>query len=164
MVEFKRICLKGELGKKRFVLRNGQETKTFYNAGNFDYTIGQFPIYDENDQVVEYMDLMGTFSKNNTNMAIRLYYYMLAENYFPYYNMVFCEGILNFPSKYFTNTEVQDFIIEEELIRDELMKNNNVSLVNRLRYRRMVSQCLKQKIKKAYIKQQREEKEINKQL
>lgn len=167
MVEFKRVYLQGELGEKKFVLRNGQETKTFYDAGNFNYSIGQFPIYNENNEIVEYMDLMGTFSKENTNLAVYLYNYVLAESYMPLGSMVYQCGIYNFPSKYLTNEKVKRFIVQEEKARYKKMKTYNISLIEKLNYRIHTTRCLQNKLKNAkhLIKeQQKQEKELKNEI
>lgn len=148
MVGFRGVELQGEVGAKYFVLRNGQKTKTFYDAGKFYYRSGQFPIYDENKNVVEYMDLMGTFTKGETHVAISLYYYILSEYYLPS-QLTYMLGVLNIPSRHFMNPKVKEFILEEEKARNKLMSTYNISLIERLRYRHVVNSCLKEKLKKA---------------
>ena len=150
MSNFRGVCLKGEEGEKFFVLRNGRKTKTFYDAGEFNFAIGQFPIYDKDGQIVEYMDLMGTFSKENTDVACEIYCY-LVRDYIPRMGAFYECGIEMFPSKYLTDLKVREFIKNEEdkRYRFACQSKSFTSIIDRLWYKHYISQWWKLKIKRA---------------
>lgn len=149
-----RIMLKGELGKRYFVFPNGEKTKTFYNADKFIFSYGQYPILNENGDVVEYMDLMGNFSEGQTELARRLYDYALSINQIPYKALGVqgqaYTGVLDFPSKFLKNEKVREFIEREEKKRfHRLCRGNGIpSFLHRIRYKLYIDKVWKQKMKK----------------
>ena len=161
------FALMGTAGKKHFVLPNRQITKKFYNAQSFDMRTGQFPILDENGEIIEYMDLMGNFTKTNTLFAKKLYNYVASERNIPFITKAhgdyyYC-GLLDFPSKYLIDDNVKHFIKMEERRRYlKLCNNHNFSSIfQRLMYKRYTNKVWKQKERKAeYLKTHKDVYEI----
>ena len=144
------VYLIGETGNKKFVLRNGNKTKTFYDAKKFDFTCGQYPIVNENNEIVEYMDLMGTFTQEKTEVAFEIYYYLLSMQYLPNYSRFGYKGIIDFPSKYLVDPDVRKFSVEEEKYRNKFVKNSSsIPLFERLTYVHTMKSVLRSKLRKA---------------
>ncbi|MBR4998340.1 MAG: hypothetical protein IKY10_00525, partial [Clostridia bacterium] len=101
MFYFDKIMLCGELGNKYFAFPDGTSSKSFYDAQKFSFRFGQFPIIDKDGNVVEYMDILGNFSKENTDLAYDLYIYALSIDNVPIKQFgkrgAYYTGLLDFP-------------------------------------------------------------------
>lgn len=155
MFYFDNIIISGDLGKRHFTFPDGTKSKTFYDAQKFNFRYGQFPILDKNGKVVEFMDILGNFSQDNTDLAADLYYYAISINNVPVKNFgkrgSYYTGLLDFPSKHLVDEKVRNFIQEQEDLRfDSFCKFGQFNnLFEKLRYKRYIKQVFKNKIKKA---------------
>ena len=158
----------GKDGEKFFMFQNQMCSKVFYDAGKFDVLACQFPILNEKGEVVEYMDILGNFSKENTHFARKIYRYVTYEFLQPtilrrsklnfYYF-----ALADFPSFYLVDEKIKKFVIEEERRKYQFLINSHqfVSLFERLRYKMVMKQILREKLKKAKnIKKELEKEEL----
>lgn len=147
--------LKGEIGKMEFELFDGLKTKSFYNVGEFDEVFGQFPILNEKEEIVEYMDLLGNFTENRTELAKYFYQYCISIVDVPVIKMgrykMFYTGISEFPSKYLLDERTKKIIKAEEKRRFKLSCKCHKfdSLIEMLRYRKYVNSYIKEKLQRA---------------
>lgn len=148
------IKLEGELGEKRFVMPDGKITKTFYNASGFDQETGEFAIYDESSSVVEYMDLMGHFSLDKTELAKQLSDYIQTGQHIPvkrfgFGDLYYC-GLVDFPSKFLAEPDVYEFIRNHEKLRYKRLCKGKCfgSLFERIHYKNYITEVWKAKINK----------------
>ena len=154
MSYFTRITMVGEVGNKRFVLPTGEHTKTFYDASEFNSKTGHFSIFDEQGKVIEFMDLMGRFTKVETELAKHLSYYVRSGDYIPIKTYTdgdyYYSGVVDFPSKFLADDEVRAFIKSQEDHRYRKLCKLHcfVSLFERLSYKRYISKLWKFKIEK----------------
>ena len=148
--------LLGEDGKKYFKFNDESVSKTFFSAGKFDVLACQFPILNEKGEVVEYMDILGNFSKENTHFARKIYRYITYEFLQPTIVRIsksnfYYFALADFPSAYLTDEKIKKFIIEEEKRKYKYLVHSHqfVSLFERLRYKIIMKQILRRKLKKA---------------
>lgn len=136
---------------KRFVLYNGVETKEFYNHAGFDKEIASYPILDRYGKVVEYMDLIGNFTRKPTDFATALYEYMqgrdmdLVQDY--QYLVTFNTSLTDFPAKYMINPDVKKLVKAEEVYKFKKACENKVikGLLNRVRCKRYLNRVINRK-------------------
>jgi hypothetical protein len=146
----------GEKGNMHFRFETGEKSKTIYFVGKFDEFTGEYPIYDENNQLVEYMDILGNFSKEKTELAECLYRHAIQERIMPVvayagYYTYFRAAIIDFPSKFLVDEKVRDAILKEERRKYNHMVSTHqfCSLLDRLSYKIYANQVIKAKLKKA---------------
>ena len=140
-----------------FNIQNETSTKFFHHAGDFDETSGVYPIYNEKNEIVEYMDVLGNFTQKPTRFAKLFYRYVTYEQMLP---LVFKRNQLHsgyacafdsFPIKYFLNKKFVQLIKDEENRKIEEMKRQKFiySFFDVLGYRLSVIRNLKEKINMA---------------
>ncbi|MBO5954499.1 MAG: hypothetical protein J6Q13_00845 [Clostridia bacterium] len=148
--------LLGKNGNKFFMFNDGTYSKLFYSAGEFDFYSCEFPILDESGKVVEYMDIIGNFSKDKTIFARKIYDYVTYEFFKPtivrtpgFYGFYF--ALECFPAGYLTDERIKKFVIKEEKRKYEYLVNMKqfASLFERLGYKIFMKQILKKKLNKA---------------
>ena len=143
----------GELGDFKFVLHDYSLTKEFHSAGEFDDFRGVYPIMDKKGKIVEYMDLVGNFTKSPTKFARYFNEYIKARNFGIGYGSVeyfiYSTALLDFPSKYMTNKKIREIVHDEEMYRykNACKKGMFISFINKLGYKLYIKNIYKSKIK-----------------
>lgn len=137
----------------KFILNNGAETKSVFAFLEFNKSLGCFEILNKDYQVVEYMDLLGNFTKQPTQFAKQFSEYIESSNSgvgFGYPSFVFYTTLLDFPSKYLRSKEVRQIVkAEEEYKYLRACKHSTfVSLLDKLKYKLYYKRIYKQKIDK----------------
>ena len=100
------------------------------------------------------MDILGNFSKENTDLAYDLYIYALSIDNVPIKQFgkrgAYYTGLLDFPSKHLVDKKVRNFIQWQEESRfDTFCKFGQFNnLFEKLRYKRYVKQVFKDKMNK----------------
>ena len=157
--EFKRPVLDGGYGNYYFKLYDGSQTKKFDELKEFNNDLGCFEICDKKGHIVEYMDLMGNFSKRPTSFARHFNNYINSRHMGVRYstppNCLYYTYIIDFPSRYFINKNVREVIKSEEEERyNRACKNGSLrGMLEKLGYKMYVDKVFKQKLKRAkYIK------------
>lgn len=147
-----RIQLVGETGHKNFILPDGKHTKKFYDVSEIDLETGEFSILDGQGNVVEYMDIMGTFTQNNTEVAKYLCHYALSSRYIPVRTCpigdLYYSGLVSFPSKFLSDDKVRNFIKSQEDYRYKKLCHKKCfrSLFERFYYKHYISELWKEKM------------------
>ena len=150
--------LNGEVGRMSFELNNGGRSKEFYFAEELNKSTGSYPIYDSNNKIVEYMDIIGNFSNKPTAFALDFYNYVTYESMswlvLTVDNLMLFECALNeFPSKYLADEKIVKLVKEEEKRKYRTLceMKQLTSLIDKLMYKKYVSKCLKMKLKRAEV-------------
>ena len=147
--------LVGKIGERQFVLHNGDITKEFYNVGLFDIETGMYPILNEKEEVVEYMDMLGNFSKHTTKFAYHFYKYAVSSKDVPFlvssYMKISYSGLVDFPSRYLADEKIKEIIKKEEKRRFKYARRHNEfdSLIDIVRYRIYLKQVWADKVLRA---------------
>lgn len=143
---------------KCFVLYNGKRTQTFYDCAKFDEYIGSYPILDKDNEVVEYMDLIGNFTKQPTEFAKDLYDYISGRDvavvrYYMYIKTYYT-SLTEFPAKYLLNSQVREIVEDEEKYKSKNLNKSVKGLIPRLKCKLYLNKTLNKKLKRAkeYIK------------
>lgn len=158
---FKKPEILGQIGSLKFVLFDGTETKSVYSVGEYDKKLGVYPILNKNNEVCEYMDLIGNFTSKPTTFAKYFNEYIDSEKRGVGYGDVRCfiyyTGLIDFPSRYLIDKKVSNIVKQEELKRYNLACKRKlfISLFDRLKYKIYVSNIYNRKVSKAkqYFKQ-----------
>ena len=139
----------------RFVLYNGNKTKSVFGALEFDESLGVFPIINNKNQIVEFMDCMGNFTKKPTRFAHEFNKYINATGKGVCYgypvNNFFDTALIDLPSKYLTSNEIRRIVQNEERYKIRLARKHGefVGLLENIRYRIYVLKIYKQKLDRA---------------
>ena len=158
----------GEVGTMKFLLSDGTETKTFYSVTEFDVTRGQYPILNKDNEIIEYMDILGNFTKGKSEFAKVYYEYYNSIINIPFIRTVSANlmytGLSEFPSRFLADEKIKKIIIAEEKRRFWWALKNHLfkSLIEALRYKKYVNGCLKDKLTKADIYKQNKEEKLEK--
>ena len=153
--EFKKPILEGEFGNYSFKLYNGMQTKKFISLGKFDTSLGVYEICDCQGNVIEYMDIMGNFSKKPSDFANHFNNYIetkyLGINYSTPPSCLYYTWLIDFPSKYLINKNVRKIIKNEEVERyNRACKNGTFCrLLDKLRYKIYIDKVFNQKLARA---------------
>ncbi len=153
--EFKKPSIIGDIGNMQFVLYDGVKTKPVFNAMAFNSSIGSYPILNKQNQVIEYMDLVGNFTKTPTEFAKEFSSYIdsrLSGVIFGYAGFItFYTRLLDFPSKYLTDNRIRKIVkdLEEFRYREACNKGEFATLLERLRYKMYFRNIYHKKVKKA---------------
>jgi len=138
-----------------FKLYDGTLTKKFASAKSYDSAKGTFAICNSHGKVVEYMDLMGNFTKKPTKFASDFKSYMASRNYgivFVYASRYdFYTHLIDFPSKYLVDDKVKNVVWNEEMSRYQEACDDGMllTMMSRLHCRRYIKNVFKNKVKKA---------------
>ena len=139
----------------RFVLYNGTETKSVFGALPFDEQLGVFPIINKCNEIVEYMDCLGNFTKKPTQFARDFNKYINETGKgisfgFPVSDL-FYTSLLDLPSKYLTSKKIREIVKNEENYKIQRAKSEGefFGLIELVRYKLYISKIYKQKLKKA---------------
>lgn len=153
--EFKNPAIFGEKGNMQFVLFDNTITKSFFNALDFDRATGCFPIINKNCRTVEYMDLIGNFTKKPTKFAKEFYDYLetrccCAVSGCACY-AVYRSYLIDFPSKYMIDPKVRTIVKNEEKYRYIIAcKSGDIrTLIMKLRSKLYLRKLYLQKVRKA---------------
>lgn len=141
-------------GKKQFALYDGKLTKEIYDCKDFDKETGVYAILDEQNNVVEYMDILGNFTTQPTLFAREFYYYISSRSsgvilkVEPGY--MFFTSLTNFPSRFLANAEIRKIVKDEEMYKYKTACENMLlsGFVNRLRCKRFLLDVFKGKVKR----------------
>lgn len=152
---FKEPQIIGEVGNKQFVLYDGQISKPFFTNAEFDSRIGSYPILNENNEIVEYMDLIGNFTNKPTKFAKEFSSYIdsrrlgVSDAYAG--SIFFCTGLIDFPSKYLVDKKIRKIVKAEEnyKFKTACMENNLVYLLTKLKCKLYLIDIYNQKIARA---------------
>lgn len=155
MKKFEKPYAITEDGKIKFVLWDGTKTKSVFNVADFDSANGVFPILNEQNQVVEYMDLIGNFTKQPTKFAQCFNDYIDSRLYgvgdrFEGLMFFYCR-LVDFPSKYLVDKKIRKIVKDEEAYRYQQACEDKFfeKLIHRLCYKLYLREIYKKKIKKA---------------
>ena len=147
--------LVGEVGDKHFVLINGKTTKSFYDSAALDVYTGMFPIFNEKGEIVEYMNVMGSFCLKPNSLSEYLYRYVAHEHYGPSimrtnHCTYFKSALVRFPSKYLLDDDVMEFVLAEEKRKLKNLHNCRVfaSFFEEIRFKLYCKKILSQKLSK----------------
>ena len=158
---FKNPEISGQIGSMKFILYDGTETKLFFSVGDYNEKLGVYPILNKDNEIVEYMDLIGNFTCEPTTYAKYFKEYINSRKYGVGYGDVGCfiyyTGLIDFPSKYLIDKRVRKIVKQEEIERYNLACKRKLffSLMDRLKYKIYVTNIYNRKVAKAkqYYKQ-----------
>lgn len=150
---FEKPCAVSNNGKVEFVLYDGTKTKSVFAFLEFDNCLGMFGILNEKYEVVEYMDILGNFSKKPTMFAKRFNEYINSSKYGIGYGcpqFMFFTSLIDFPSKYLSSKKVRQIVKQEEEFKYKkaCIFGEFSSLLEKLKYRLYYKKIYKQKIDK----------------
>ena len=155
-MKFQLPVINGEVGERYFVFANGRKSKEFYDVSEFDKFNGCYPILDQSGNVVEYMDMLGNFSKTPTEFASKFHHFVFFERYSALISRssasAYYECAINwFPSKFLISQEIQEIVKEIEKQRFKKMCRTGcfVSIFERVRYFLYMKECMNIKLDKA---------------
>ena len=131
--EFRKPILESKLGNYSFRLYDGSQTKEFSAIGDFNDNLGCYEICDGNGSIVEYMDLIGNFSKKPTTFAMHFNNYFKTRFFGVRYGVspygIYYTSVIDFPSRYFTNKK--DYQVEDEVsYEDTYYEFSNINTNN----------------------------------
>lgn len=136
----------------QFVLFDGTVSKVVFEVLAFDKYLGVFPIVNKDKEIVEYMDIVGNFTKKPTKFAQEFYSYICSNNVgYGYPCFTFYTALLDFPSKYLTDTKIRKIVKNHENYKIQEAKQNGEfnNLFEILRFKLYSKSIYNQKIAKA---------------
>jgi len=125
--------------------------------GDYLADFGSYEICDLNGNVVEYMDLLGNFSKEPTVFAMHFNQYVQSKYLGVRYgippNTILYTSIVDFPSRYFMNKKIVKILKEEEYVRFKLAcsRKSFVNMFEKIIYKHYVNSIFKKKLKRAKV-------------
>lgn len=145
--------LQGKLGEKYFLFFDGRKSKTFYDASNLNTELGCYEILNADGKVVEYMDMLGQFTKAPTEFALCFCEYLMFEEYYPLVyqlpnSTTYTTALIDFPSKFLADAKVMKIVKEIENARINHLSQNGKLLSARdvNEYRKYVNNVFKLKM------------------
>lgn len=168
MKTYTKPILVGKTGEKKFILNDGTETKTFYDVGKYNKYSKVWPILDDENNEIEYMDLLGNFDKQKSDYAYQIGLYLDSFGVYPIARSgkfkFYTSALSNFPSIYLVDEKTRNFILKEENSRLEFYIKTRFTLtfIETIGYKKFIKNLIKQKLKE--VKEFKNQEEFEKYL